>query len=129
MFLYNLLDLKRTAWEGYELAPGKHTIVFDFKPAGPGLGKGESACSTWTEGSRQEIHGSHHADHVPGGRNLRYRPRYAHWRRNGGYRYDVPFKFTGTIDKVTFKLGPAELMEEERKQLPAVADAVARAKD
>jgi arylsulfatase len=22
------------------------------------------------------------------------------------YRYDVPFKFTGKIDKLTFKLGP-----------------------
>ena len=22
------------------------------------------------------------------------------------YRYDVPFKFTGTIDKLTFKLAP-----------------------
>ena len=58
VFLYNLLDLKRTAWEGPELAPGKHTIVFDFKPDGPGLGKGgtgvlsvdgkEVARNSWT---------------------------------------------------------------------------------
>ena len=40
IFLYNLLDLKRTIWEGPKLEPGKHTIVFDFKPDGPGLGKG-----------------------------------------------------------------------------------------
>ena len=40
MFLYNLLDLKRTTWEGPELEAGKHTIVFDFKSDGPGLGKG-----------------------------------------------------------------------------------------
>ena len=40
VFLYNLLDLKRTTWEGPELEPGKHTIVFDFKSDGPGLGKG-----------------------------------------------------------------------------------------
>jgi hypothetical protein len=40
VFLYNLLDLKRTIWEGPELEPGKHTIVFDFKSDGPGLGKG-----------------------------------------------------------------------------------------
>ena len=31
VFLYNLLDLKRTMWEGPELGAGKHTIVFDFK--------------------------------------------------------------------------------------------------
>jgi hypothetical protein len=31
VFLYNLLDLERFRWEGEEaLAPGKHTIVFDF---------------------------------------------------------------------------------------------------
>ena len=40
VFLYNLLDLKRTIWEGPELSAGKHTIVFDFKLDGPGLGKG-----------------------------------------------------------------------------------------
>jgi len=40
VFLYNLLDLKRTIWAGPELSPGKHTIVFDFKSDGPGLGKG-----------------------------------------------------------------------------------------
>ena len=45
------------------------------------------------------------------------------------YRYDVPFKFTGKINKLTFDLGPAQYTEAERKQLPAIADAVARAKD
>ena len=40
VFLYNLLDLKRTMWEGPELKAGKHTIVFDFKSDGPELGKG-----------------------------------------------------------------------------------------
>jgi len=45
------------------------------------------------------------------------------------FRYDVPFKFTGTINKLTFKLGPTQLTAEDRKQLPAIADRVARAKD
>ena len=27
------------------------------------------------------------------------------------YRYDVPFKFTGTIDKLTFKLEPGQAAE------------------
>src|SRR4029078_604726 len=40
VFLYNLLNLKRTIWAGPELSGGKHTIVFDFKSDGPGLGKG-----------------------------------------------------------------------------------------
>ncbi len=40
VFLYNLLDLKRTIWAGPELDAGNHNIVFDFKSEGPGLGKG-----------------------------------------------------------------------------------------
>ena len=45
------------------------------------------------------------------------------------YRYDCPFKFTGKIDKLTFDLGPAQYTAQDRKQLPAIADRVARAKD
>ena len=37
VFTYNLLDLQRTRWEGAEaLAPGKHTIEYDFKYHGLG---------------------------------------------------------------------------------------------
>ena len=42
------------------------------------------------------------------------------------YRYDVPFKFTGTINKLTFNLGPEQLTAEERKELHK---ALARAHD
>ena len=36
VFTYNLLALERFRWEGQQaLAPGKHTIVFDFKSDGP----------------------------------------------------------------------------------------------
>jgi arylsulfatase len=39
VFLWNLVDLKRVKWEGPEaLAPGKHTIEFDFKYEGLGVG-------------------------------------------------------------------------------------------
>ncbi len=40
--------------------------------------------------------------------------------------YQLPFKFTGTIDKLTFKLGPSQMTVEEQK---AAADAVALATD
>ena len=37
VFLWNLLDLKRARWEGSEaLAPGKHTLEYDFKDDGLG---------------------------------------------------------------------------------------------
>src|SRR5690349_1006559 len=45
------------------------------------------------------------------------------------YRYECPFKFTGTINKLIFELGPPQYTAEDRKQLPAIADRVARAKD
>ena len=39
VFAWNLVDLKRPRWEGTEaLAPGKHTVEFDFKYDGLGAG-------------------------------------------------------------------------------------------
>jgi len=39
VFLWNLIDLERIKWEGPDaLAPGKHTLVFDFKYDGLGVG-------------------------------------------------------------------------------------------
>ena len=39
VFLWNLADLKRIKWEGPDaLAPGKHSIEFDFKYSGLGVG-------------------------------------------------------------------------------------------
>ena len=29
--------------------------------------------------------------------------------------YELPFRFTGTIDKLTFKLGPTQMTAEEQK--------------
>ncbi len=39
VFLWNLVDLKRPKWEGPDaLTPGKHTVEFDFKYEGLGVG-------------------------------------------------------------------------------------------
>jgi hypothetical protein len=40
--------------------------------------------------------------------------------------YKLPFKFTGTIDKLTFKLGPSQLTEADEK---AKAEAYANIND
>ena len=41
VFVYNFFGLERFRWEGpAALAPGKHTVVFDFKYDGPGFAKG-----------------------------------------------------------------------------------------
>jgi arylsulfatase len=40
--------------------------------------------------------------------------------------YKLPFRFTGTIDKLTFKLGPSQLSAADKK---AVEEAYAKAND
>ena len=40
--------------------------------------------------------------------------------------YQVPFRFNGKIDKLTFKLGPMQLTEEDQK---VIREARARAGD
>jgi arylsulfatase len=42
------------------------------------------------------------------------------------FSYDVPFRFTGTINKLTYKLGPEQLSAEDKK---AAVEVLARAKD
>ena len=40
--------------------------------------------------------------------------------------YQLPFRFTGTIDKLTFKLGPSQMTAEEQH---AAAEAIKKATD
>ena len=130
VFLYNLLDLKRTIWEGPELEPGKHTIVFEFKSDGPGLGKGGTGVLS-VDGKEVARNAMEHATPVTFPEDetfdvgLDTRTPVALLE----HRYDVPFKFTGTIDKLTFDLKPVQLTKEEQEQAPARAHAIARAKD
>ena len=130
VFLYNLLDLKRTTWVGPELGTGKHTIVFDFKSDGPGLGKGGTGVLS-VDGKEVARNSIEHGTPITFPEDETFD--IGQDTRTGvamlEYRYDVPFKFTGKINKVTFNLEPVQLTEEDRKQLPAIAEAVAQAKD
>src|SRR6185436_10108667 len=130
VFLYNLLDLKRTTWEGPELSAGKHTIVFDFKFDGPGLGKGGTGVLS-VDGKEVAKNSMEHTTPVmfPEDEDFEVGQDSRTPLALIEYRYDCPFKFTGKINKLTYNLGPAQYTEEDRKQLPAIADAVARAKD
>jgi len=130
VFLYNLLDLKRTIWAGPALGAGKHTIVFDYKPDEPGLGKsGKGVLSV--DGKEVAKNSMEHGTPITFAEDETFD--IGQDTRTGvallEYRYDVPFKFTGTINKVTFNLEPEQLTAEEHKQLPAITDAVVRAKD
>ena len=136
VFCYNLLDLERFRWEGgiggkvgadlfaRALAPGKHTLVFDFKYDGPGPGKGGTGVFTvdGKEMARKTI-----AHTVPLLMTVDENFDVGVDTGTGvDNSYQLPFKFTGTIDKLTFKLGPSQMTAEEQK---AAADAVAKATD
>ena len=109
VFLYNLLDLKRTMWEGPELEPGKHTIVFDFKSDGPGLGKGGTGVLS-VDGKEVAKNSMDHTTPVTFPEDETFD--IGQDTRTGvalvEYRYDTPFKFTGKIDKLTFDLEPGQ---------------------
>ena len=109
VFLYNLLDLKRTIWAGPELKPGKHTIVFDFKYDGPGFGKGGTGVLS-VDGQEVARNSMEHTTPImfPEDEDFDVGEDTRTGVALAEYRYDVPFKFTGKIDKLTFKLEPEQ---------------------
>src|SRR6266853_692036 len=134
VFVYNLLDLERFRWEGglglardvlgKALAPGKHTLVFDFKYDGPGPGKGGTGVLT-VDG--KELAKKTIAHTIPLMMSIDETFDVGLDTRTGvDNSYELPFHFTGTIDKLTFKLGPSQMTAEEQK---AAAEAVAKATD
>jgi arylsulfatase len=109
VFLYNLLDLKRTVWEGPELKGGRHTIVFEFKAEGSGFGKGGTGV-LYVDGKEVARKTMDHTTPVTFPEDEDFS--IGQDTRTGvaliEYRYDVPFKFTGKIDKLTFNLEPEQ---------------------
>jgi len=127
VFLYNLLNLKRTIWAGPELGAGKHTIAFDYKPNEPGLGKGGMGVLS-VDGKEVARNSMEHSTPITFPEDETFD--IGSDTRSGvallEYRYDVPFKFTGTINKLTFNLGLQQLTAEERGRMQKT---VARARD
>ncbi len=131
VFTYNLLDLERYRWEGgvgardwlgRALPPGKHTIVFDFKYDGPGPGKGGTGVMT-VDGKEFARKAIPHT--IPFLMAIDESFDIGSDTRTGvDGTYKLPFHFTGTIDKLTFKLGPDQMTAEDQK---AKAEAIARA--
>ena len=124
VFDYNLLNLQQYRWEGgvgardllgSALKPGQHTIVFDFKYDGPGPGKGGTGVLTvdGTEFARKTIpHTIPLLMSIDETFDIG-----VDTRTPVDDSYSVPFRFTGTIDKLTFKLGPEQLTAaDERPQ-------------
>jgi len=133
VFDYNLLDLTHYRWEGGPLGhgllasalkPGAHTIMFDFKYTGPGPGKGGTGVLAvdGKELARKTIpHTIPLLMSIDETFDVGVDTRTA---VNDSYK--LPFRFTGTIDKLTFKLGPEQLTDADRK---VIAERLARARD
>ena len=109
---------------GHALKPGKHTIVFDFKYDGPGPGKGGTGVLSvdGKELARKTI-----AHTIPLLMSIDETFDVGVDTRTGvDDSYQLPFKFTGTIDKLTFKLGPSQLTAAEQR---AIEEKIALATD
>jgi arylsulfatase A-like enzyme len=133
VFDYNFLNLQQFRWEkgvgaedwlGSPLQPGKHTIVFDFKYEGPGPAKGGTGVLSvdGKEFARKTIpHTIPLLMSIDETFDVGLDTRTA-----VDDSYKLPFRFTGTIDKLTFNLGPEQLSAADKK---AAAEALARAHD
>jgi arylsulfatase A-like enzyme len=126
VFTYNLLALEKFRWEGKTaLAPGKHTILFDFKYDGPGMAKGGTGVLS-VDG--KEVDNKKIPHTIPALMTIDETFDVGVDTRTGvdDKDYQPPFRFTGKLDKLTIKLGPNQMMAVDEK---AKADAVARVND
>ncbi len=133
VFVYNLLDLKRYRWEGgvgggdwlgHALKPGKHTIVFDFKYDGPGIAKGGGGVLKVDGRVLATLKIEHTIPFLlPPDETFDVG---VDTRTPVDDSYKLPFRFNGKINKLTFNLGPEQLVEGDRRK---IEEAVARARD
>jgi len=137
IFTWNLLDLKRERWEAPQaLPPGKHTIVFDFKY--DGLGFATLAFNNMSGIGRSgsgalKVDGQVVATHtmertIP--LILPIDETFDIGADTGtpvdDHDYQVPFAFTGKINKLTIALDPPKLTPDDEKKL---SDAYRAAQD
>ncbi len=115
VFLYNLFNFKRTLWVGDELKPGRHTLVFEFKQDGNAFGAG----GTGTLSIDGKVAETKKVEHTT--------PFIFQWDETFDigsdtgtpvafveHEYSTPFRFTGKLNKLTFKLGPKEMPVAEQ---------------
>jgi arylsulfatase len=128
VFLWNLVDLKRMRWEGPEaLSSGKHTVEFDFKYEGLGMGtlafnnmSGIGRSGTGVLKVDGKIMATQKMEHTL--------PLILQWDETfdigsdtgtpvDDRDYQVPFKFTGKLVKLTIKIDRPKLTPEDEKRL------------
>lgn len=95
------------------VAPGKHTIVFDFQYDGGGIGRGGGG--TLSVDSKQVAQGRLASSSQPSSTmpvRFSFDETFDVGEDTGtpvSEDYDVPFKFTGTIEKLVFDLKPQDM--------------------
>jgi arylsulfatase len=128
VYIWNLLDLKRVRWEGQEaLAPGKHTLEFDFTYDGmgfatlafnnrSGLGQGSTGVLK-VDGKAVATQKMEHTIPV----TLPWDENFDIGADTGtpvdDKDYQVPFTFTGKLAKLTIKIDRPKLTPEDEKRL------------
>jgi hypothetical protein len=129
-FVWNLVGLKNVVWEGPNaMSGGKHTLVFDFKYDGLGMGtmafndmSGIGQSGTGTLAVDGKVVATEKMDHVI--------PLILAWDENMDIgsdtgtsvdvqTYQTPFAFTGTIDNLKLVVDRPKLSDEEKSKLEA----------
>jgi arylsulfatase len=126
VFTYNLLALQRFRWAGTEaLPPGKHTVLFDFKYDGPGMAKGGTGVLS-VDGKEVDRKTIPHT--VPALMTIDESLDVGVDTRTSvnDDDYQVPFRFTGKVDKLTISLGERQLSESDQQKS---SDMTAKAQD
>ena len=128
VFLWNMVDLERIKWEAADaLSPGRHTIEFDFKYEG--IGPGTLAFNNFS-GLGQPGTGTLKVDgkEVATKRMPKTLPMILQWDESFDIGsdtgttvcdqdYQVPFAFTGKLNKLTLKLDRPTLSAADIKML------------
>lgn len=109
VFTWNLVGMERVRWEGRApIAPGRHTIAFEFKYDGGGLGKGGLGVLR-VDG--REVASRRMERTLPF--SLQWDETFDIGRDTGtpvdDRDYQAPFAFTGELARVSVKLGPRAL--------------------
>jgi arylsulfatase len=128
VFLWNMLDLRRIRWESpAQLAAGKHTLEFAFKYEGLGMetlafnnrsGLGHGGPGTLkVDGKVVSSHKMEHSIPVA----LQWDETFDIGADTGtpvdDKDYQVPFKFTGKLSKLTLKIDRPKLTPADEKRL------------
>jgi arylsulfatase A-like enzyme len=114
VFDYNMLTLAQFRWEGKQaLSAGKHTIIFDYTYDGPGIAKGGTGILK-VDGQVVDTHKQPSSISFLEVADETFDVGIDTRTGVNDNDYQVPFAFTGTINKLTVKLGPMQLTEDDK---------------